>query len=74
MQPMSIRTEEFEINWKDVKLLKPEAHEKISHLLFTNYRQMAKEYREPNEGSQNDLLVKNSKDGAWEIQAKLPEG
>lgn len=66
------RVENFEMNWKDAKLLQPQGDEAIYQVNFTNYAEHVEPFAAPEVGSQNTLQIIAESGGVWKIWAQPP--
>jgi hypothetical protein len=67
------RVEDFEMNWKDSKLLEPKANEKVSKVFFTDYKKVKQEYGEASIDHQHILQISVEENGSWKIWAEPPK-
>lgn len=69
------RIEEFEMNWKDSKLLEPKENEKISYISFTDYNKVTRELLSIFSPIDHQPILQYSveKNGAWKIWAEPPK-
>lgn len=66
------RTEEFEMNWKDQKLLEPQGNEVISKVVFDNYIGVHQEFGAPDIDG-GTLKVVAEGNGKWKVWAEPPK-
>lgn len=63
------RKEEFEMNWRDSKLLEPKEKEKISYFSFTDYKKVKQVLPSP----KTTLQISVEENGSWRIWAEPPK-